>query len=1653
MGYDPKDHGALCSQCFLCLRRDGPPVPPEMHSGANVLLVGEAPGGDEIEELRPFVGPAGQELSKALGTFGYRRSEVSITNSLLCRPPGNRLAEIYAKLRVTNKERKAHDLEPLPSPIECCRPRLFRELSQFENIVLLGKTAVQAVLDDNRSMFSLRGGFIEGWFDEDLGFLREESLRTTSSRAVRIFPTIHPSLVLHERRWTRTFRIDIGRAMSWFKGESDWVEPSRIIQPTVAQIKEHFQRWISSRAVVAHDFETEVKDALEAKIFCLGIGTADTVLVIPWISKERMGQEYYSPSQRQEILYLLKWFFTHPDVTHVGWNSKIFDAVVMKSQWGFQPLKHRCLMTFHRSVEPELFHNLYQVGSTFVPIPGAWKADNAGTEAKSDRELYVYNCLMAGTPVVLADGSTKTIEWLVRHRYGGEVLSTDDSGRIVKRRVIGWSRARRAGQKWVAVKTSATRPRERGLVVTPDHNIWTPRGWVEAQKLRPGDLVQIPEPAMEPWQRQALLGTFLGDSSLVASPCNRARMHEAEHLALAGGHAVSSGLSEAKVAVMPDLLALGQIVPGGVRIINGKKTTVDASQKFGTSMLHQMAWFAPLLYDRDGTRRLRIEALELLGAPGFAWWFMDDGCIQKKLKETHRETITLVACRYPAQDVQQAAAWLTDHFGLVHAYEDKVFRFSVEATNKFCEYIAPHVFPLARYKMPDEKYPEYRLPEPAPARAWAEVRSAEEFTPQRGCREYDLKAETRFCIEIEDTHRFFTPFGLVKNSYDCAITARLAPPLKDAVLLREQSNVVMKDHRALDLCAGMHEIGILVDPKKRDEYDHQFLKEFYRYREICRQACGVMSFNPNSYPQVSDILFDRWGLPPLRTSEKTGDPSTDDDTLREFRLNQPLRKEQKLFIEALRRCRLYSKLRGTEVVRFRKPGEKLPDDPHWTRDDIGEHANMEELADDLEERGKKDAKKEVYLLDDGRVHSSWNQLTTCVTPDTWVLTNGGPRQIGQLRGWGPPGSDLPASSLVLHDGESLRSVSRQVNPGEDQVLQARTLLGFTIAGPGHHRIQAAEAPTFWGGRAKMEPIEPRVIWKRLDELRAGDYLRVVLGPDVWAEVPPKLPTISTQPPRTCSNRITLPSTVTRDLAYFAGVYNADGSLHDGNGSFGIRITCRVHRCRLPPIEACMVRLFGREAVTVDTDGVRVQSVSLGPWVEVVGLLRRLEAKRTPWWILASPREFVEEYLRGLALDSSVNLSGPGTSPQWKFSNGKEIVHEVRMLLCNMGIVTSLKSKATKERPSSWELLAHGMEAEKICKITGQILPERLRTGDFPRPKYTRRGDTLWLRVEEISTLGAQPVLDVTVPGTHRFWSNGFISHNSGRFNSTDPALQNRKASYRDMFIAEPYCPHCKESHVFVGADMDQLELRYGAAWWGLQRYLQALREGRDPHEDTLLTFFGNEAKIAKAAAIEWAKTSGKPAKKHPDFRRMRDFAKTFYYAAQFAAEPPTVHNVITSTENDKGELVYASLTHAVTLERYELFMKLNPELEKGWQRDLQFFRKNGYTREIIWGRRRDCLNGEELSLIVNHPVQSGGRAIVLECAFRLVDEIPFQKWCPKSGLVHDGHDALTVECPASKAEWVRDVMTRCMTYDANKHGLDMQFTAEAHIGKNMLEIK
>src|SRR6187397_2660354 len=148
------------------------------NADADLMFVGEAPGMHEDQQGLPFVGRAGQLLTKLLEEIGLSREDVFIANVLQSRPPGNR--------------------DPQPDEIDTCKPYLQRKIELIEPKVIctLGNFATKLLTRSQRGITGVHG---------------RPQVHELGGRTVRVYPLYHPAAALRSTKTLEDLRGDFAR--------------------------------------------------------------------------------------------------------------------------------------------------------------------------------------------------------------------------------------------------------------------------------------------------------------------------------------------------------------------------------------------------------------------------------------------------------------------------------------------------------------------------------------------------------------------------------------------------------------------------------------------------------------------------------------------------------------------------------------------------------------------------------------------------------------------------------------------------------------------------------------------------------------------------------------------------------------------------------------------------------------------------------------------------------------------------------------------------------------------------------------------------------------------------------------------------------------------------------------------------------------------------------------------------------------------------------------------------------------------------------------------------------------------------------------------------------------------------------------------------
>ncbi|MBX3704096.1 MAG: hypothetical protein KF822_10000 [Steroidobacteraceae bacterium] len=363
-------------------------------------------------------------------------------------------------------------------------------------------------------------------------------------------------------------------------------------------------------------------------------------------------------------------------------------------------------------------------------------------------DVYIANvlkCLRYNALVQLEDGSWDRIGRLVRSRYSGRVMSVDEMGRIVPRRVVGWYESRVGNRRvfrlsYCSAKNAGVH--RIGIQLTGDHAVMTERGFVPVEELVRGDRVATGQ-GLSPLAFDVVCGTLLGDGHIRPATSLLSSSHSAQQRDYA---LFKSGL----IAELRPVVGQMQVaaVSGGAKsypIVQVRTRAHRAlrilRQDFYAARKRVPPWIGTRLNERM-----------------LAFWFMDDG--HTRIRPGRQPVAEIATCAFDAHDLSVLVQGLL-RLGLRATISRGRLYFDVAATRQLSERIAPFVPPPMRYKLHPEvagriAFDPGRLHR-EPAQVLFDDVEVEEVTDRK------RTDKSFFCIDVDETHNFVTAGGVVHN--------------------------------------------------------------------------------------------------------------------------------------------------------------------------------------------------------------------------------------------------------------------------------------------------------------------------------------------------------------------------------------------------------------------------------------------------------------------------------------------------------------------------------------------------------------------------------------------------------------------------------------------------------------------------------------------------------------------------------------------------------------------------------------------------------------------------------------------------------------------------------------------------------------------------
>ena len=343
--------------------------------GARMLLVGEAPGDEEVLQGTPFVGPSGKLLDSLLRVAGIGRESVGVTNVFDVQLPGNNIEAwcgqateraTWAEYRTLPVDRAmnlrpehGHHLERLAGEVMSLRPNI---------IVALGGTAMWALTGALSSEVTRRRGAVT-------------TCSLPGCAGVKVLPTFHPAFVLRSYKAFPIVAADLIKA----RGEMDFPEirttPRALwVEPTLAEMETFKTRYLDPAALISIDIETIPKFR---QITCVGFAPHSGVSIsVPFVDWRKPNRCYWPTADEEAQAWAWVKAVCEGPAAKLGQNFTYDFQWLWTQGIAVRNYVHDTRL-MHHALYPELPKDLGFMGSMYAR-EGAWKSFRVKTEKGND---------------------------------------------------------------------------------------------------------------------------------------------------------------------------------------------------------------------------------------------------------------------------------------------------------------------------------------------------------------------------------------------------------------------------------------------------------------------------------------------------------------------------------------------------------------------------------------------------------------------------------------------------------------------------------------------------------------------------------------------------------------------------------------------------------------------------------------------------------------------------------------------------------------------------------------------------------------------------------------------------------------------------------------------------------------------------------------------------------------------------------------------------------------------------------------------------------------------------------------------------------------------------------------------------------------------
>lgn len=375
-------------------------VRPSGPAPAKIMLVGEAPGEQEVAKGEPFVGMSGLELSRMLQEAGIIRSTCFITNVVRVRPPGNDVSAFISMRKSDTTAQHALVRDKM------CLPPIWEGIEMLKREIELVRPNI-IIAFGNVAMWALTGKWgITSWRGSTL----QTDLTLGLDYQPKVIPCYHPAAILRQWSWRQILVHDLRRAKV-LSTTKDLIRPdyrftTRPDFSTVCDYLDLLQKAVESKPLLLSvDIETRA-----GHIACIGFAWSRLeALCIPLMCAERV-EGYWTIEEEIELMWRLALLLTHRNCRVIGQNFS-YDAQYFHRWLHYLPNLEFDTMLAQHVCFSNVQKGLDFLSSMYCEFHEYWKDEGKEWDAKTgEDQLWTYNCKDAVITYEVAEVERKTIE-------------------------------------------------------------------------------------------------------------------------------------------------------------------------------------------------------------------------------------------------------------------------------------------------------------------------------------------------------------------------------------------------------------------------------------------------------------------------------------------------------------------------------------------------------------------------------------------------------------------------------------------------------------------------------------------------------------------------------------------------------------------------------------------------------------------------------------------------------------------------------------------------------------------------------------------------------------------------------------------------------------------------------------------------------------------------------------------------------------------------------------------------------------------------------------------------------------------------------------------------------------------------------------------